>query len=71
MAISDGLALGQHLGKAGDAQPLRRDEEELQAAVEVVDAGLARGGAVAAGVDALHGEAALLELGAPGLPSAR
>ena len=57
------LALGQHLREAGDAQALRRDEEELQRAVEVVDAGLARGGAVAAGVDALHGEAALLELG--------
>ena len=58
-----GLALGEHLGKAGDAEALGRDEEELQGAVEVVDAGLARGGAVAAGVDALHGEVALLELG--------
>ena len=57
------LALGEHFGKAGDAQALGRDEEELQRAVEVVDAGLAGGGAVAAGVDALDGEVALLELG--------
>ena len=57
------LALGEHLGEAGDAQALGRDEEELQFAVEVVDAGLAGGGAIAAGVDALHREVALLELG--------
>ena len=55
------LALGEHFGKAGDAQTLRRDEEELQRAVEIVDAGLAGGGAVAAGVNALDGEVALLE----------
>ena len=58
-----GLALGEHLGKAGNAQPLRRDEEELQAAVEVVDAGLARGLAVEPGVDARDAEAACCELG--------
>ena len=57
MAMSVGLALGQHFGEAGDAQALGGDEEELQRAVEVVDAGLAGGGAVAAGVDALDGEA--------------
>ena len=60
MAMSDGLRFASISGKAGDAQPLRRDEQELQRAVQVVDAGLARGGAVAAGVDALDGEAALL-----------
>ena len=58
-----GFALGEHFGEAGDAQALGRDEEELQIAVEVVDAGLAGGGAVASGVDALHGEAARLEGG--------
>ena len=63
MAIRDGLRLASISGKPGDAQALRRDEEELQVAVEVVDAGLARGGAVAPGVDALHREVALLELG--------
>ncbi len=63
-----GLALGEHLGEAGDAEALGGDEEELQFAVEVVDAGLAGGGAVAAGVDALDGEAACLAARRPGLP---
>ena len=64
MRLIDGdqarLALRQHLRKSGHAQSLRRDEEKLQLAVEVVDAGLARSPAVAAGMDALHREAALL-----------
>ena len=46
---------------AGDAQALRGDEEKLQFAVEVIEACLARGGAVAPGVDALDGDAAALE----------
>ena len=36
-----GLAAGEHLGEAGDAHALGRDEEELEGAVEVVAAGLA------------------------------
>ena len=58
-----GLAFGEHFGEAGDAQALRGDEEELQGPVEVIDAGLAGGGAVAAGVDALDREAAFLQFG--------
>ena len=41
-----GLALGEHFGEAGDAKALGGDEEELESAVEVVDAGLATDGAV-------------------------
>ena len=62
------LALGQHLGEAGDAQALGRDEEEVEPAVEVVDAGLARGAAVAAGVDALHARSRAAEASRPGPP---
>ncbi len=57
------LALGKHLGKASDAQALGCDEEELQGAVEVVDASLARGRAIAPGVYALHREAPFFEFG--------
>ena len=57
------LALAQHLGKAGDAQPLRRDEEKLQAAVQVVDAGLARALAIQSGVNARDLQTACRELG--------
>ena len=56
------LALGEHLGEAGDREALRRDEQEVEAARQVVDAGLARRGAVAAGMDALGGEADLAQL---------
>ena len=37
-----GRALGEHLGEAGNAQALGRDEEEVECAGEIVDAGLAR-----------------------------
>ena len=47
------FSLGQHFGEARDAQALRRDEEELQFAGEIIDAGLPGGGAIAAGMDAL------------------
>ena len=57
-----GRALGEHLGEAGHAQPLGRDEEEVEAPVEVLAARAARGGAVATGVDALGGEALRDEL---------
>ncbi len=57
------LALAQHLGKARDAEPLRRDEEKLQAAAEVVDAGLARDLAIQPGVNARHLQPACRELG--------
>ena len=58
------LALGEHLGEAGDAKAFRGDEEELERAVEVVDAGLAADGAVESGVNAGYGEALRGELGA-------
>ena len=63
-----GLALGQHLGEAGNAQAFGRDEQKLQGAVQIVDAGLARRRAVAAGMDALHREAALAAVWPPGPP---
>jgi hypothetical protein len=50
-------ALGQHLGEAGHAQALGGDEQEVELAGEVIDAGLARLGAAAAGVDALGAKA--------------
>ncbi len=46
------FAAGEHLGKAGNAHALGRDEEELEVAVEVVAAGLAGVVAGEAGVDA-------------------
>ena len=52
------LALAEHCGEAGNAKPLRRDEEELQAAVEVIHAGLARSLAIEPGVDAGDAETA-------------
>ena len=66
MRLVDGdqrrLSLRQHFGEAGHAEPFRRNEQELQFAVKVVDAGLAGGGALTAGMDALHGETPFLEL---------
>jgi len=52
-----GLAAREHLGEAGDAHALGRDEEELEGAVEVVAAGLTGLLAVEAGVDAGYFEA--------------
>ncbi len=57
------LALAEHLRETGNTQPLGRDEEKLQAAVEVVNASLARGLAIEPGVDAGDAEAACAELG--------
>ena len=57
------LALGEHFRKAGDAEALGGDEEELERAREVVHAGLSRGRAVEAGVDARHAQAKRGELG--------
>ena len=45
------FALCEHLGKSGHAQPLRRNEEKLQAAFQVFHARLASRAAVEAGVD--------------------
>ena len=58
-----GLAFGEHLGEAGDAHALGRDEEKLEGAVEVVAAGLAGVVAAEAGVDAGDAEAEGGELG--------
>jgi hypothetical protein len=58
-----GLALGEHLGKAGDAEALGGDEEEVERAIEVVAAGLAGVVAGEAGVDAGDAEAEVAELG--------
>ncbi len=52
-----GLAAGEHLGEAGNAQALGCDEEEVEGAVEVVAAGLAGVVAGEAGVDAADAEA--------------
>ena len=55
-------AAGQHLGEAGDPQPLGGDEEEVEPPLEVRLDDRARGGPVAAGVDALRPQAQRLEL---------
>jgi hypothetical protein len=57
------LALAEHLGEAGNAKPLRRDEEKLQGAAQVVDAGLSRRLAIEAGVDAGDAQTACCKLG--------
>ncbi len=62
-AINAGDPLGQHFGKARHGQPFGRDEQEVEAAFEVVEASLARILAAAARVDALGAEAVRLELG--------
>ena len=51
------FALGQHLGKSGHAQPLRRDEEKLQIASQIVRAHLTGRAALQAGVNARHTQA--------------
>ena len=56
------LALGQHLRETRDRQALGGDEQEVEAALEVVEAGLARVLAATAGMDALGAKALLLEL---------
>ena len=38
MATRDGFAFRQHFGEAGHAQALRRDEQKLQLAVQIIDA---------------------------------
>jgi hypothetical protein len=58
-----GLAAGEHLGKAGDAEAFGGDEEELEGAVEIVAAGLAGVVAGEAGVDAADAQAVGGELG--------
>ena len=57
------LALGQHLAEARHAQPLRRNEEELQAAIQVIHASLPRLRPVEAGVNPPHPQAERQELG--------
>ena len=52
-----GLAAGEHLGEAGDAETFGCDEEEVETAVEVVAAGLTGVVAGEAGVDAADAEA--------------
>ena len=56
------FAFCKHLRETGHTEPLRRDEQKLQFATQVIQAGLARGRTVTAGMDAVGGEAALLEL---------
>ncbi len=56
------LSPREHLRKAGDAEPLRRDEEEVERAVEVGAASEARRFARAPGVDPLCAEALRHEL---------
>jgi hypothetical protein len=57
------LALGQHLAEARHAQPLRRNEEELQRSMQVIHAGLPRLRPVEAGVNPPHAQAQRSELG--------
>jgi adenine deaminase len=52
-----GLALGEHLGEAGDAEAFGSDEEELEFAGEIVAACLTGVVAREAGVDASYFEA--------------
>ena len=58
-----GLAAGEHLGEAGDAHPLGRDEEEVERAGEVIAAGGAGVVAGEVGVDAGDAQAGGGELG--------
>ena len=58
-----GLTLGEHFNETGNTQPLRREEEELQLAVEVFAADFARGGAVHPGMNAADAQAERGELG--------
>ena len=58
-----GRTLGEHLRKARNAQPLGSDEKEVERASEIVDAGLARDGAVEAGVNSRDAQVECGELG--------
>ena len=53
--------LCEHLGKAGDREPLRRHEEKIERAVEIVLTDSPRGKTVTTRVDSLGGDAELLE----------
>ena len=61
MGLIDGdqrrRAAGEHLGEAGHAQALGRDEQEVELASQVIHAGLPRLGPAAARVDALGAKA--------------
>ena len=57
------LALGKHLNKARHAEPLRRDEKELQCTLQILDAGLALRGAIETGVNAGYAQPERRELG--------
>ena len=57
-----GRTLGEHLRKSGNAKAFGRDEKKVECAGEIVDAGLARDGAVEAGVDARHAQVECGEL---------
>jgi hypothetical protein len=54
---------GEHLGKTGNAQALRGDEEKIERAAQVIDAGLARDGTIEGGVDASNAKSAGSKLG--------
>jgi hypothetical protein len=56
------FALRQHLDKATHAKTLGGDEQELQLAVEIVRADLARIRAIAPRMNALHPESGLPQL---------
>ena len=58
-----GRTFGEHLGKTGNAQSLRCDEEKVERAGKIVDAGLTRDGAVEAGVNARDAQVECGELG--------
>ena len=56
------LALGEHLGEAGDGEALGSDEQVVDPPRQIVDADLPRGRPVPSRVDALGAEAELAEL---------
>ena len=66
MRLVDGdqrrVSLREHLGKTRDAQTLRRDEEEVEIALQIVETHLTRFRSIAARVDALGTEALILQL---------
>ena len=59
----DRLALGQHFGKTGHAQPLGRNEQKIQLAPQILDADLARHHPVTTGVNAIGPQSQLAQLG--------
>lgn len=54
--------LGEHLGKSRYAQPLRRYKEELQATLQVIDAGLTRHRSLQSGVNPSHSQSKRCQL---------